>query len=156
MKNTTSNELFRLAAILYADNNYEVSTQTIHKKVVESALSASGNQFVSIPSLCTKISELYDLVFSEEDVLNVILNPKNDGFELSSFQGERMVKLTLQRESVITSKIKDKTIDDYISEFEHIFKLEAKHIIYKFLYELFNNDRHRNQLKAEYYEKIRQ
>ena len=140
MKNTTSNELFRLAAILYADNNYEVSTQTIHKKVVESALSASGNQFVSIPSLCTKISELYDLVFSEEDVLNVILNPKNDGFELSSFQGERMVKLTLQRESVITSKIKDKTIDDYISEFEHIFKLEAKHIIYKFLYELFNND----------------
>ena len=27
MKNTTSNELFRLAAILYADNNYEVSTQ---------------------------------------------------------------------------------------------------------------------------------
>lgn len=140
MKNTTSNELFRLAAILYADNNYEVSTQTIHKKVVESALSASGNQFMSIPSLCTKISELYDLVFSEEDVLNVILNPKNDGFELSSFQGERMVKLTLQRESVITSKIKDKTIDDYISEFEHIFKLEAKHIIYKFLYELFNND----------------
>ncbi|MBQ2886465.1 MAG: hypothetical protein IJE43_22325 [Alphaproteobacteria bacterium] len=140
MKNTTSNELFRLAAILYADNNYEVSAQTIHKKVVESALSANGNQFVSIPSLCTKISELYDLVFSEEDVLNVILNPKNDGFELSSFQGERMVKLTLQRESVITSKIKDKTIDDYISEFEHIFKLEAKQIIYKFLYELFNND----------------
>ena len=65
MKNTTSNELFRLAAILYADNNYEVSTQTIHKKVIESALSANGNQFVSIPSLCAKISELYELVFTE-------------------------------------------------------------------------------------------
>lgn len=140
MKNTTSNELFRLAAILYADNNYEVSTQTIHKKVIESALSANGNQFVSIPSLCAKISELYELVFTEEDVLIVINNPKNDGFELSTFNGERMIKLSLQRECVIASKIKDQTIDDYISEFEQLFHLDAKDIIYKFLYELFNND----------------
>lgn len=140
MKNTTSNELFRLAAILYADNNYEVSTQTIHKKVIESALSANGNQFVSIPSLCAKISELYELVFTEEDVLTVINNPKNDGFELSTFNGERMIKLSLQRECVIASKIKDQTIDDYISEFEQLFHLDAKDIIYKFLYELFNND----------------
>lgn len=140
MKTTISNELFRLAAILYADNNYEVSTQTIHKKVIESALSANGNQFVSIPSLCTKISELYALVFTEEDVLTVINNPKNDGFELSTFNGERMIKLSLQRECVIASKIKDQTIDDYISEFEQLFRLDAKDIIYKFLYELFNND----------------
>ena len=140
MKNTTSNELFRLAAILYADNNYEVSTQTIHKKVIESALSANGNQFISIPSLCAKISELYELVFTEEDVLTVINNPKNDGFELSTFNGERMIKLSLQRECVIASKIKDQTIDDYISEFERLFHLDAKDIIYKFLYELFNND----------------
>ena len=112
MKNTISNELFRLAAILYADNNYEVSTQTIHKKVIESALSTNGNQFVSIPSLCTKISELYEIVFSEDDVYNVIHNPKNDGFELSTFNGERMVKLTQQRECIIATKIKDQTIDD--------------------------------------------
>ena len=140
MKNSTSNELFRLAAILYADNNYEVSTQTIHKKIIESALSANGNQFISIPSLCAKVSDLYELVFSEEDVINVICNPKNEGFEISSFKGERMVKLTMQREGVIVSKIKDQTIDDYISEFEQIFHLEAKNVIYKFLYELFNND----------------
>lgn len=140
MKNTTSNELFRLSAILYADNNYEVSTQTIHKKIIESALSANGNQFISIPSLCAKITDLYELVFSEDDVVNVICNPKNEGFEISSFKGERMVKLTMQREGVIVSKIKDQTIDDYISEFEQIFRLEAKDIIYKFLYELFNND----------------
>ena len=140
MKNTISNELFRLAAILYADNNYEVSTQTIHKKVIESALSTNGNQFVSIPSLCTKISELYEIVFSEDDVYNVIHNPKNDGFELSTFNGERMVKLTQQRECIIATKIKDQTIDDYISDFERLFHLEARAIIYKFLYELFNND----------------
>ena len=140
MKNTTSNELFRLSAILYADNNYEVSTQTIHKKIIESALSANGNQFISIPSLCAKIADLYELVFSEDDVVNVICNPKNEGFEISSFKGERMVKLTMQREGAIVSKIKDQTIDDYISEFEQIFRLEAKDIVYKFLYELFNND----------------
>ena len=48
MKNTISNELFRLAAILYADNNYEVSTQTIHKKVIESA-------FIIGKTICTTL-----------------------------------------------------------------------------------------------------
>lgn len=30
-------QLFRLAAVLYADNNYEVKPITIHKKIIESA-----------------------------------------------------------------------------------------------------------------------
>jgi hypothetical protein len=29
-------DIFRLAAVLYADNNYEVSSKTLHKKVIES------------------------------------------------------------------------------------------------------------------------
>ena len=31
-------QLFRLAAVLYADNNYEVTTKTINRKVIESIL----------------------------------------------------------------------------------------------------------------------
>lgn len=32
------NQLFRLATVLYADNNYEVSPKTILRKIIESAL----------------------------------------------------------------------------------------------------------------------
>ena len=51
MNTNPTNELFRLSAILYADNNYEVSPKTTHRKIIESALIENGNQFITIPNL---------------------------------------------------------------------------------------------------------
>ena len=38
MSEEYKNQLFRLAAVLYADNNYEVTPKTIHRKIIESVL----------------------------------------------------------------------------------------------------------------------
>lgn len=140
MNINSTNELFRLSAILYADNNYEVSPQTTHRKIIESAIFENGNKFISIPNLCNYINDTYELIFSEEEILNVIRSPKNSGFELSFFKKEQVVRLTQNRMDTLHSKIKNKTIDDYIAEFEATFNITAKEIIYRFLYELFSND----------------
>ena len=42
MNPESQNQLFRLAAVLYADNNYEVAPKTIHRKVIESVLLECG------------------------------------------------------------------------------------------------------------------
>ena len=41
-------DLFRLAAVLYADNNYEVSTRVIHRKILDSALLDCDNNDLTI------------------------------------------------------------------------------------------------------------
>ena len=140
MNINSTHELFRLSAILYADNNYEVAPQTTHRKIIESVLLENGNKFMSIPDLCNYINDTYELIFSDEEILNVIKSPKNLGFELSLFNKEQVVRLTENRMNTLHSKIKNKIIDDYIAEFEALFNITAKEIIYRFLYELFSND----------------
>ncbi len=70
--------------------------------------------------------------FSEDEINDIIKSPKNSGFEISSNKGKLIVRLTNEREDVLRSKIKDKTIDDYIVEFETLFSISAKELIYKF------------------------
>lgn len=100
----------------------------------------NGNQFITIPNLCIYINATYELVFSEDEINDIIKSPKNSESEISSNKGKLIVRLTNEREDVLRSKIKDKTIDDYIVEFETLFSISAKELIYKFLYELFSND----------------
>lgn len=140
MNANPTNELFRLSAILYADNNYEVSPKTTHRKIIESALIENGNQFISISKLCIYINNTYELVFSENEITDIVKSPKNLGFETSFNKGQLIVRLTTERENTLRSKIKDKTIEDYIVEFETLFSIPAKELIYRFLYELFSND----------------
>lgn len=40
-------DIFRLAAVLYADNNYEVSTTTLHRKIIESIFIDNDNDFLA-------------------------------------------------------------------------------------------------------------
>ena len=85
MNTNPTNELFRLSAILYADNNYEVSPKTTHRKIIESALIENGNQFITIPNLCIYINATYELVFSEDEINDIIKSPKNSRFECCRF-----------------------------------------------------------------------
>lgn len=101
MNTNPTNELFRLSAILYADNNYEVSPKTTHRKIIESALIENGNQFITIPNLCIYINATYELVFSEDEINDIIKSPKNSGFEISSNKGKLIVRLTNERLSLI-------------------------------------------------------
>lgn len=64
----SKNQLFRLAAVLYADNTYEVAPKTIIRKVIESALLINGNNAINIHQLIDLIHDSYNLHLIEEEV----------------------------------------------------------------------------------------
>ena len=76
------NQLFRLAAVLYADNNYEVTPKTIHRKIIESALLDCENKEMSIHQIIDFIETNYHFTFDEEEIKSIVTNPKEDGFHL--------------------------------------------------------------------------
>jgi hypothetical protein len=145
MTQIDKNQLFRLATVLYADNNYEVAPKTILRKVIESALLSSGNKPINLHSLIDYIYSTYNLHLDEQEVNGIITNEKEDGFLVHGKNGETIVCLSEKRKQTIESKLKDRTIDFFISEFEKsketlVVGSNTKEIVYRFLYELLNSN----------------
>lgn len=134
-------EQFRLAAVLYADNNYEVAPKLIIKKVIESALVSNGNKAVNLHSLIDFIHANYNLIFDEQEIKGIVTNEKEESFLIKEKGEETIVCLTEKRKNTIESKLTNRTIDFFICEFEKQKKTlltgsATKAIIYHFLYEL--------------------
>lgn len=141
----SKNQLFRLAAVLYADNTYEVAPKTIIRKVIESALLINGNNAINIHQLIDLIHDSYNLHLIEEEVKNIVTSEKEDGFLVNEKNGDTIVCLHEKRKQVIESKITNKTIDYFINEFEKeretlVTGSNTKEIIYRFLYELLSTN----------------
>lgn len=141
----SKNQLFRLAAVLYADNSYEVAPKTIIRKVIESALLSNGNKAINIHSLIDFVYESYNLHLVEEEVKSIVTSDKNEGFLVNEKNGDTIVCLHEKRKQVIESKITNKTIDYFITEFEKeketlVTGSNTKEIIYRFLYELLSTN----------------
>ena len=146
MKEKNNNQLFRLAAVLYADNNYEVTPKTIHRKIIESALLDCDNKQMSIHEIIDFIEANYHFTFDEEEIKSIVTNSKEDGFHLGKDKGNNyLVCLTEQRKQTLVSKVNTQNIDYFITEFikkdEKVNSaVDAKSLIYKFLYELINSN----------------
>ncbi|RYY47270.1 MAG: hypothetical protein EOO06_12780 [Chitinophagaceae bacterium] len=140
MERVDKSELFRLAAVLYADNNYEVKPKTIHKKIVESALLDNGNRDMSVDELVQTIDDRYDFVFTSEEVVDII-NSDDKSFLVTGSNGNRRIQLTSKRMDVLREKLQKNTIDYFIQQFieqhESFGAFDVKVIIYKFLFEVF-------------------
>lgn len=72
-----NSQLFRLSAVLYADNNYEVSSNTILRKVIECALLSNENP-LSIHELIDFTFSTYHLNLSEEEIVSI---PKKENIK---------------------------------------------------------------------------
>ena len=139
-------EAFRLSAVLYADNNYEVSPKTILRKIIESVFMDNENKFKTIPEILDEIENTYDLLFSEYEVTEVLKKNKNKNFLVKDFNGEISACLTYERNDLLKKKIEERNIAFFLEEFinlENDYTLnssEIKSIIYRFLYEVFNTN----------------
>ena len=138
-------DIFRLAAVLYADNNYEVSPEAIHKKIVESIFLDNNNCDLTIENIIDLIEDNYTLVFAQHEVESIVTNIKGNHFQTSkNREGETIVRLSKQRLNLLSSKISRNNIDYFISEFQSLhqeYKIgHLKSIIYKFLYEVFSTN----------------
>ncbi len=140
------NQLFRLAAVLYADNNYEVSSNTIHRKIIESSLLDNDNKQMSIHQIIDFIEANYYFTFDEEEIKSIVTTQRPEGFlVIKDKKGNYLVCLTEQRKLTLLSKINTQNIDYFINEFikcdETVNNIvDAKSLIYRFLYELINSN----------------
>ena len=137
-------QLFRLAAVLYADNNYEVAPRTILKKILESALLTQENKPITLHNLIDLISNNYNLVLDEEEVRSII-EKEGENFLVNNKKEEQLICLSQKRKHVIESKVSKKNIEYFIGEFVDSFHsitdgVEYKEVIYRFLYELLNSN----------------
>lgn len=145
MNEEYKNQLFRLAAVLYADNNYEVAPKTIHRKIIESVLLECGAKQYSTHQIIDFIQKNYDITFDEDDIKDIVQNPKEEGFHTNHRNGELFVSLTEKRKQALNNKISNKTIDFFIEQFQKensqiVARINSKEVIYKFLYDVFSTN----------------
>ena len=109
--------IFRVAAVIYAGNNYEVSPRQIHRKVIQDALYNLSGSFVSIGSLGEYINENYSLLFSPEEIMTILTDKRfKDEFDILDNGGENIYQLTEKRRTALSLKQK-KTLQDFIHQY---------------------------------------
>jgi hypothetical protein len=145
MNEERQHQLFRLSAVLYADNNYEVAPKTIHRKIIESALLECGMEEYSVHQIIDFIQERYSITFDEESVRETVTSKKEEGFLTNHRNGNLYVCLSEKRKQTLQAKISNKTIDFFISEFQGnntqlVARVDSKAILYKFLYDIFSTN----------------
>ena len=145
MNQENKNQLFRLATVLYADNNYEVAPKTIHRKIIESVLLECGSREYSVHQIIDFIQNRYNITFEEDALTEIVTSKREEGFHTNFKNGNLFVCLTEKRKQTLQSKISNKTIDYFIGEFQKEFsplidKSDSKEIIHRFLYELFSTN----------------
>ena len=145
MNPESQNQLFRLAAVLYADNNYEVAPKTIHRKVIESVLLECGAVEYSVNQIIDFIQERYSITFDEESVREIVTSKKEEGFLTNYRNGDLFVCLSEKRKQTLQTKISNKTINFFISEFQKeyaqlVAKVDSNAILHKFLYDIFSTN----------------
>ena len=138
------NHLFRLAVVLYADNNYDVKLTTVHKKIVESILLECGQKEFSVNQIIDFCQKNYKIIFDENSIMDVI-NKNTDEFLSISKNNDIFICLSEKRKQALNSKINNKTIDFFIAEFIKKYQeltngIDTKVILYKFLYAVFTSN----------------
>lgn len=141
MKNK-KNEIFRLAAVLYKDGNYEVSKDNTLKKIIKAIFLENNNSSKTISEIIEEIFKIYNLNFSENEINTVIKNnPKNfQVIEVDPFK----YNLTSTDFSKLKNKITEKDLVFYINEYLESIKsknlVEDRNKLLKFLYNIFTKN----------------
>lgn len=140
MKNNQfTQNIFRMSAILYANNNVDgFSPLQVHVKVIEDALLYHGEK-ISIPSLVSFIYDQYSLTIVDSDIERVVNNAKfTDRFVLDTTKDHLRICLSDKRRSFLEST-KTETLSDYVEEFLRINKCDSQksEVLYQYLYGIF-------------------
>lgn len=145
MNPNNKNQLFRLSAVLYADNNYLVSSKTTLRKIVETGLFAMEEDSVSIHKVIDFIFDNYNLHIDEEEIIEVISNTKQDSFLVNVKDETHIVSLTENRKQKIQTKIDQNTIEYFINQYfakedTPDNSVRLKELLYRFLYDILSTN----------------
>lgn len=140
-----NDSIFRLSAILYADQNYNVSTKTTIKKIIEAVFLDLEEDSISIHTIIDHCKSKYYLDFDYEEIKSIVNDEKNDAFELYYPKNDEIyVQFDTNRKSLIKSKLSKNSIDQFISNFKKSHKeyesIDISDLIYRFLYYTINSN----------------
>jgi cyanate lyase len=145
MNPKNKNQLFRLSAVLYADNNYIVSSKTTLRKIIETGLFAIERDSVSFHELIDFIFDNYNLHIDEAEIQEVINSAKQDSFLTNQIDGNQILSLTEKRKVQIQAKIDENTIEYFIEIYLKEIDVsdtsnDLKELIYRFLYDILSTN----------------
>lgn len=146
MSNSEERNLFRLAAVLYADDNYNISNTQLHRKILENALfEMKAQDWVEVSTVGEFIQSAYKLVFTDDEIWRTANNSKfvEKIFRVFEDGKEKKISLSPNRIEVLNQRINLPTIFSYIDEFCKLNQLELKdtrELISNFLYKVFTQN----------------
>ncbi len=145
MNPNNKNQLFRLSAVLYADNNYIVSGKTTLRKIIETGLFAMGRDSVSVHELIDFILNNYNLHIDEAEINEIITAEKQESFLVIYIDDKQVVSLEEKRKVQIQRKIEEHTIDYFIDLYLEEKEISEntqglKDLIYRFLYDILSTN----------------
>ena len=135
-------EIFRLAAVLYKDGNYEVSKENTLKKIVKAIFLENDNIPKTISEIISAIFENYNLNFSENEI-EVVIEKGSKIFQITKPQPVKY-NLTEKNYIKLKNKIERNDLNFYINEYLKDIKSknleEDKNKILQFLYNIFTKN----------------
>lgn len=135
--------IFRLSAILYANDNYTISPVQLHRKVIEDALyQLNDSNGLTVVGLANYVSEKYLINFTEKEVELVLHNPKfNTIFRAVPVGAETVYCLQDERRRLLDER-KPKTLNDFISEYiqQNGLAQDSVESVYRYLYGVFTTN----------------
>lgn len=138
------NAIFRTSALLYADNNYDVKTEKIILKIIESVFVIQNNIEYNYDDLLRLLSEYYSLEFEIDELSEVIIK-FSDNFIIKHNKNEVFkLRLTNSRYALLKKKLSDNDIELYINLFleQCNYEKNIKTLIYRFLHYILNTNLH--------------
>lgn len=141
-ENQISN-IFRLSTVLFAEDNYTISSDQLHKKVIENALfEMQLDRCVDVQTVADFIEMSYNITFTEDEIWNVVTTKKlqDKVFVTYTEDHTHFVSLSALRKATMANKTSAPNIGQYIDEYidtNSYPKGTTKSIIYRFLYSVF-------------------
>ena len=153
-----NNNIFRVAAVLYASNNYDISLKQVYRKIIEDALFQLGKE-VELGELAEFIEKQYSLLFTPVEIESILTERKfKDVFSIVPNPNGYQYKLSEKRKSLLQSKGPVKTLPDYVEEYVNEEKLNKENgeCILRFMYGMYtsNIDSFRKLLQTKHIDNV--
>ena len=140
-----TNNIFRLSATFYANNNYLFSPLGRQKKIIEDILYVQDKpEGLSVEQIAEAIEKMHGIAFTENEIKRVFNDPKYRDkiftFTMDRTKQKFFLLHPLRRQTL--SNRDPKTLDNFIDEYIALHKLdeESKEIIYRFLYSVYTSN----------------
>lgn len=140
------NSAIRTAAVLYADDNQNVTQKTITRKIIESIFVSLNNKEITINELIDQIQDDLNLEFGEEEIERIIDN--SDKFEIrpDSKTNDAYIRLSNIRFQNVKDKEDKNSLEKHVNIFvENIYQGNFNNdavskCIYDYIYDLLNKN----------------